>query len=78
MSSETLGNKHRAQTPDVPNTPDPTRRIPAAQMNTLECYKKTDVHREDYCGEEESEVGNALETGGKEGKGVTRGQESRV
>jgi hypothetical protein len=34
--------------------------------------------QEDYCGEEESEVDNALEEGGREGEGVTRGQESRM
>jgi hypothetical protein len=36
------------------------------------------VLQEDQCGEEEREVDNALEAGGKEGEGVTRGQESRM
>jgi len=76
MSTEALGNKRRARTPDVPNAPDP----PSENTSAADAYLgmvEQDV-QEDYCGEEESEVGNALETGGKEGKGVTRGQESRV
>ena len=34
--------------------------------------------QEDYCGEEDSEVDNVLESGGREDEGVIRGQESRV
>jgi hypothetical protein len=32
---------------------------------------------QDYCGEEESQVDNSSEAGGREGEGFTRGQESR-
>jgi len=76
MSSEALDNKRRSQTPDVPNTPDPRSENSSASDEYLGMVDE-DVE-EDYCGEEESEVDNALGAGGREGEGATRGQESRV
>ena len=75
MSSEALGNKRRARTPDVPNAPDPhsENTSSGADVRLLE-----QAVQDDYCGEKESEVNNALESGGREGEGVIRGQESRV
>ena len=76
MSSQALGNKRRARTPDVPNAPDP----PSENTSAADAYLgmvEQDV-QEDYCGEEESEVDNALEAGGSGGEEATRGQESRM
>jgi hypothetical protein len=71
MSSEALGNKRRSPTPDVvANASDPHSENTSG---TDACLR--DV-QEGYCGEEESEVDDALETGGGEGEGVTRGQDS--
>ncbi|MEI7747333.1 MAG: hypothetical protein WCJ28_07320, partial [Actinomycetota bacterium] len=76
MSSEALGNTRRARSPDVPNAPDPRSENTSAADEYLRMVEE-DV-QEDYCGEEESEVDNALEAGGREGEGATRGQESRM
>ena len=76
MSSEALGNKCRARAPDVPNAPDPRSEDTSAADEYLGMGEE-DV-QEDYCGEEESEVDNALGAGGREGEGATRGQESRM
>ena len=76
MGSKALGSKRRARTPDVPNAPDPRSENTSATDEDLRMLEE-DV-QEDYCGEEESEVENALEAGGREGKAVTRGQESRI
>ena len=76
MSSEALGNKRRARAPDVPNAPDPRPEDTSAADEYLGMGEE-DV-QEDYCGKEESEVDNALEAGGREGEGATRGQESRL
>ena len=74
MSSEALGNKRRARTPDVPNAPDPRSENTSAADEYLGMVEQ-DV-QEDYYGEEESEVDNAFEAGRREGEGVTRGQKS--
>jgi hypothetical protein len=76
MSSEALGNKRRARAPDVPNAPDPRSENTSA-ADEYHRMVEEDV-QEDYCGEEESEVENALEAGGRDGEGATRGQESRM
>ncbi len=76
MSSEALSNKRRARTPDVPNAPGPRSENTSAADEYLGMVEN-DV-QEDYCGEEESEVENALEAGGREGEGATRGRESRT
>ena len=76
MSSEALGNKRRARTPDVPNAPDPRSENTSAADEYLGMVEE-DV-QENYCGEEESGVDNALEAGGREGEVATRGQESRM
>ena len=74
MSSKALGNKRRARAPDVPNAPDPHSENTSAAGENLGMVEE-DV-QEDYCGEEESEADNALGSGGKEGEGASRGQES--
>jgi hypothetical protein len=71
-----MGNKRRARTPDVPSAPDPRSKNTSAADEDLGMVEE-DV-KEDYCGEEESEVDNTLETGGREGEGATHGQESRI
>jgi hypothetical protein len=76
MSREALGNKRRARKPDVPNAPDPRSENTSAADQYLGMVEE-DV-QEEYCGEEESEVDNSLEAGGREGEGATRGQESRL
>ena len=76
MSSEALGNKRRARTPDVPNAPDTHSENTSGADACLDLLEQ-DV-QEDYCGEEESEVDNALEAGGSGGEEATRGQESRM
>ena len=76
MSSEALGTKRRARAPDVPNAPDPRSENTSAADEYLGMVEE-DVE-EDYCGEEESEVDNALLSGGREGEGATRGRESRT
>jgi hypothetical protein len=76
MSSEALGNKRHARSPDVPNAPDPRPKNASAADEYLGMVEE-DVQK-DYCAEVESEVDNALEAGGREGQGVTRGQESRM
>jgi hypothetical protein len=77
MSSAALGCKRRTRTPDVTNAPDPRSEDTSAADEYLGMVEEEEV-QEDYCGEEESEVDNALETGGREGEGATRGQESRM
>jgi hypothetical protein len=62
--------------PDVPNAPDPHSENTSGSDEYLGVLQE-DV-QEDHCGEEEREVENALEAGGKEGEGVTRRQESRM
>ncbi len=76
MSSEALGNERRASTPDVPNAPDPHSENNSA-ANEHHRLLKEDV-QEGYCGEEESEVNNALEAGGREVEGFMRGRDSRM
>ena len=76
MSSEALGNKRRARAPDVPNAPDPRSENTSTADEYLGMVEQG--VQEDYCGDEESEVGNALGAGGREGEGATRGQESRM
>ena len=76
MSSEALANKRRARAPDVPNAPDPHSENTSGADESLRLLEQ-DV-QEDYCGEEESEVDNALEAGGREGEVATRRQESRM
>ena len=75
MSSEALGKKLRARAPDVSNAPDP--RPENTSADEYLGMVREDV-QEDYCGEEESEVDDALEAGGREDEGVTSGQESRI
>jgi hypothetical protein len=76
MSSEALGNKRRARSPDVPNALDPRPKNTSATDEYLGMVQE--VVQKDYCGEEESEVDNALGAGGREGERATRGQESRM
>ncbi len=76
MSLEALGNKRHARTPDVPNAPVPHSENTIAADEYLGMVEE-DV-QEAYCGEEESEVENSLETGGREGEGLKHGQESRI
>ena len=76
MSSEVLANKRRARAPDVPNAHDPHSENTSRADEYLRLLEQ-DV-QEDYCGEKESEVDNALEAGGREGEGATRRQESRM
>jgi hypothetical protein len=76
MSSEALGNRRRARTSDVPNAPDPHSENTSAADEYLGLFEEDVL--EDYCAEEESEVGNALGARGREGAGATRGQESRI
>ena len=52
MTSEALGNKRRARTPDVPNAPDPRSENTSAADEYLGMVEQ-DV-QEDCCGEEES------------------------
>jgi hypothetical protein len=77
MGSGALGNKRRSPTPDVPNAPDPHSNYNTSAPDACLRLFEEDT-QEDYCGEEEDEVCNALEVGGREGEGVTRGQESRM
>jgi hypothetical protein len=77
MSSEALGSKHRARTPDVPKAPDPRSEKTSAADEYLGMVEGEEVQA-DYCGEEESEVDNPLEAGGRKGEGATRGQDSRM
>ncbi len=65
MSSEALGTKRRARTPDVPNAPDPTSEDTSGADEYFGMLQE-DV-QEDCCGEEESEEDNVLEAGGREG-----------
>ncbi len=71
MSSEALGTKRRARAPDVPNAPDPRSENTSATDEYLGMVEE-DL-QEDYCGKEVSQVDNALEAGGREGEGATRG-----
>jgi hypothetical protein len=75
-TTEALVNKRRSRTPDVPNVPDPRSENTSATDEYLGMVEE-DV-TQNYCGEEESEVDNALEAGGREGDGATRGQASRM
>ncbi len=74
MSSEALGNKRRIRTPDVPNATDPDSENTSRSDEYLRMLEE-DIQGE-YCEVQESEVDIALEAGGREGEGVTRGQES--
>ena len=76
ISSETLVNKCHTRTPDVPNAPNPHSENTSVADEYLGMLQE-DV-QEEYCGEEDSEVDNSLETGGREDEGVILGQESRV
>ena len=58
------------------NAPDPRSENTSAADEYLGMVEE-DV-QEDYCGEEESEVDNALGAGGKDGEGAMCGQESRM
>ena len=72
MSSEALVNKHRSPTTDVTDASDPNSEN---TNDTDACLR--DV-QEDYCGEEEIEVDNEFETGGREGEGFTHGHVSTI
>ena len=74
MSSEALGNKRRARTSHVANAPDLHSENTSGADEYLGMFQE-DV-QEDYFGAEEKEVDNGLEAGGREGEGVTHGQES--
>jgi hypothetical protein len=71
-----LDNKRHSRTPDVPNAPNPRSENTSATDEYFAMLQE-DV-QEDYCGEEEIEVDHAMKAGGRDGEGVTCGQESRV
>jgi hypothetical protein len=74
MSSEASGNECRTSTSDVLNVPGPHSENSSSADGHHRLLEE-DV-QEDYCGEEEMEVGNALEAGRREDNVVTHGQES--
>ena len=76
MSSEALVNKLRARAPDAPNAPHPHSENTSVSDEYLGMVREDT--QEDYCGEEESEVDDALEEGEREDERATRGQESRM